>query len=206
LKLNLLHSKALLIVLVAVLAVVLVVASPAIQKALVYPQTEFYTEFWLLGPNQKAENYPYNITANSAYTVYLGISNHLGSPANYQVEVKFRNQTQIGPSSINFTCSPQPSLYSFDVSVENNQTLEMPVVFQLNYAAEGANVYFNQLTINNHPLSLNGYTSSWNSTYSEFFGKLIFELWIYNSTTSSYQYHQRYVDLKLNMTSLAGYP
>jgi uncharacterized membrane protein len=202
LKANSIQSKAsLIIVVAAVLA--LLIASPALQHLLVYPQTEFFTEFWLADLNHKAENYPYNITANSDYTVYLGISNHLGSSANYQVQVKFRNQTQIGPNTFDFTSSPQPSLYNFDVSAADNQTVEMPIVFQFKYTAaeEGTIVYFNQLTINSVQVNLNGYTSSWNSTNNDFFGKLIFELWLYNSTTNNFQYNERYVDLRLNMTS-----
>jgi hypothetical protein len=33
-----------------------------------------------------------------------------------------------------------------------------------------------------------------------FFGHLFFETWIYNSTTSVFQYHARFVSLRLNMT------
>jgi len=33
-----------------------------------------------------------------------------------------------------------------------------------------------------------------------FFGYLFFETWIYNSTTSSFNYHDRFVSLRLNMT------
>ncbi|MEA2089984.1 MAG: hypothetical protein U9O89_04415, partial [Thermoproteota archaeon] len=54
-------------VVVGVLA--LVVASPALSRLLVLPRTEFFTELWILGPNRKAEGYPYNITSNQEYKV-----------------------------------------------------------------------------------------------------------------------------------------
>ena len=81
----------------AVLA--LLVASPALQQVLVYPRTEFFTELSLLGPWSMAENYPYNITNGENYSVFLGVANQLGSCAYYQVEVKFRNETQSAPDS-----------------------------------------------------------------------------------------------------------
>jgi hypothetical protein len=47
-SLNLQQYKALWIVVTAVLA--LLVSSPAMTRVLVYPQTSFFTEVWLLGP------------------------------------------------------------------------------------------------------------------------------------------------------------
>ena len=105
---NLTQYKALFIVVTAVLA--LLVASPALQRVLVYPRTEFFTELSLLGPGHVAENYPYNITSGETYSVFLGVGNQLGSCAYYQVEVKFRNETQSAPDSFSRTASSLPSL------------------------------------------------------------------------------------------------
>ena len=69
--------KALFILVSAVLA--LLVASPALQKVLVYPQTDFFTEVWMLGPGHLAESYPHNVTTGESYKVFLGLANHLGS-------------------------------------------------------------------------------------------------------------------------------
>jgi hypothetical protein len=63
---------------------------------------------------------------------------------------------------------------------------------------------FDSLKLNSATLNLHGYSSDWDFQKNEFFGNLIFELWIYNSTIGSFQYNQRFVDLKLNMTS-AGF-
>jgi len=49
-------------------------------------------------------------------------------------------------------------------------------------------------------LDLSGYVSGWNATRSEFYGNLFFETWIYNGTTESFQYHERFVGLRFNMT------
>ena len=225
---NLTQYKALFFVATAILA--LLVVSPALQRVLVFPQTEFFTEISLLGPSHTAENYPHNITRGENYSVDLGVSNRLGSCAYYQVEVKFRNETQSGPNSFNHTSSSLPSLNNLNLFVADKESLEVPINFAFDYSfrnvsrtvynnitlpevsgqnatfelrAENITILqanFDTLNFNGEALSLQGYTSDWNSKINSFFGNLIFEVWIYNGTAGVFQYHERYVDLKLNMT------
>lgn len=224
---DLLQYKTLFLVVTGVLA--LLVASPVLQKILVYPQTEFFTEMWLLGPEHTAENYPHNITNNGEYSAFLGVANHLGSCAYYVVEVKFRNQTQSGPDSFNRTHSSLESLYSVNFFVPDGGTWEMPLTFSLDYSFDevtriiyrnvsstdsyGNVTYqlvgydvtlgranFGSLRLNDATVSLQGLSSDFDSQTREFFGNLVFELWIYDAPTSSFVYHERYVDLKFNMT------
>jgi hypothetical protein len=187
-------------IVVGVLA--LLVASPVLQRLLVYPQTEFFTEMWLLGPEHRAENYPFNITRNENYNVFLGVANHLGHGAYYVVQVKFRNLTQSGADSFNRTSSSLPSLYNITAIVADKETLEIPIVFSFDYAYNEnlLQVNFNRLMFNNVALNLNGYSTAWDLQTNRFFGNLFFELWIYNDTIGTFQYHERYTDLKLNMT------
>lgn len=204
---NLTKYKALFIAVTAVLA--LLVASPALQRVLVYPRTEFFTELSLLGPGHMAENYPYDITRNDNYTIFLGVSNQLGYCAYYQVEVKFRNETQSAPDSFNRTPSSLPSLYNLTAFVADRESLEIPVNFAFDYSfrsVTAANITllqanFNSLSVNGETLNLQGYSSDWNPQTNVFFGNLVFELWMYNSTFGNFQYNERFVDLNLNMTS-----
>ena len=196
---NLENHKIVYVVVTAILA--LLVASPALQHFLVYPQTEYFSELWLLGPNQQAENYPYNITQNQDYHVFMGISNHLGSCGYYLVQVKFHNQNMSGPDSFQRTPSSLPTLYSFNVVVADKQTVQMPIDFSFGYNLVDSQINFNRLTINNAQINLNGYSTTWNSINNDYYGKLVFELWLYNSTLGSFQYHERFVDLRLNMTA-----
>jgi uncharacterized membrane protein len=199
---DLTQYKALFIVVTAILA--LLVASPALQRILVYPRTEFFTELSLQGPGHMAENYPYNITNGENYSVFLGIANQLGSSTYYQVEVKFRNETQSAPASFNRTPSNLPSLYNFNVVVADEESLLIPVNFAFNYHFQNvAQVDFDSLNFNGETLNLQGYSSSWNPQNRVFYGNLIFELWLYNGAVGSFQYHERFVDLKFNMTSSA---
>ena len=64
---------------------VLLIASPAIAGAIRLPGGEQFSELYLLGPNQMAENYPYNIAVGQNYSVYVNVGNHLGSSAYYVI-------------------------------------------------------------------------------------------------------------------------
>jgi hypothetical protein len=193
--------------LTVVAIVALLVASPALSRVLVYPRTEFFTELWLLGSSHMAQNYPYNIMRNQNYSVYLGIGNHLGYTSYYLIEVKFRNRTQSAPTSFgpisNRTPSSLPSLFNITAFVSDQSTWELRLTFSINYSYNRSvsRVEFRSLTLNNVVLDLTNYLASWDSVNRGFFGNLFFELWLYNAT-SGFQYHQRFVTLRLNMTGV----
>jgi hypothetical protein len=187
---------------VAIGILTLLVASPALSRLLVYPRTEFFTEMWLLGPNHKAEGYPFNVSRGQSYSVFLGIGNHLGYCAYYVVEVKFRNQTQSAPNSFNRTSSSLPSLFSIPAFVADQGTWELPVTFSFDYTYNETltRVDLYKMTLNGVELDMRNYTIAWDSKNNGFLGNLFFELWIYNATTSSFRYHERSVGLWFNMT------
>lgn len=207
--------KVLLLIVIAVSA--LLVASPALQRLLVYPQTEFFTELGLLGPGHSTENYPYNITQGQTYRVSLEITNHLGSCAYYQVYVKFRNQTQSAPDNFNRTSSSLPSLYNINAFVADKEVWELPINFSFEYTTSNVTVVenngtlvqrlpqvdFRSLRLNGADLNLENCVSLWDPQSNEFYGQLVFELWIYNSTLNQFEYNERFVDLRLNMTASA---
>jgi len=224
---NLTQYKALFILVTAVLA--LLVASPSLQHVLVYPRSEFFTEISLLGQEHMAQDYPYNITNNTNYRIFLDVTNQLGFCSYYQIQVKFRNETQSAPNNFNRTSSSLPSLYNLNFFVADRENLELPINFVFKYSfhdksqteytnvtvsqeprkndtfvgAESLNLLqanFDNLKINGEILNLKGYTSDWNSQKNIFYGNLVFELWIYNSTAGVFQYNERFVDLKFNMT------
>ncbi len=205
---NLKQHKTLFVIIAGVLALFLV--SPLLQQVLVLPQTEFFTEFWLLGPQHTGENYPHNVTSGGEYTVFLGVKNNLGSSANYVIEVKFRNQTQSSPDSFNRTYSSLEPVYRVAFSVADNGTWEMPLYFSLEYnfnevtrIAENVvleRVNFERLKLNDVTVNLKGLSSDFDPMTHAFYGNLVFELWIHDFQTNRLVYHERYVDLKLNMT------
>jgi uncharacterized membrane protein len=187
---------------VVVAIVALLVASPAFSRALVYPRTEFFTEMWLLGSGHMAEGYPFNISRGQSYQVYLGIGNQLSYCAYYLVEVKFRNESQPAPDSFNRTSSSLPSLFNVTAFVADEGSWELPVTVSFDYGfnQSGLEVEFRNMRFNDVVLDLGGLKSAWNATTIKFYGDLLFELYLFDATSSSFQYHERYVDLKLNMT------
>ena len=189
-----------LLVAVTVMAA-LAVGSPALQRILVYPQSESYTELWLLGPGHLAGGVPYNVISGQSYNLYLGIANHLGEAEYYSIQVKFRNQSQSGPDGLNGTSSSLAPLYTLNVFVADKEGWELPVAFSLDFSYDETHslIRFNKLMFNSADLDLTGLETSWDPSRRAFFGNLIFELWIYNSTVGGFQYHERYVDLKFNM-------
>jgi hypothetical protein len=180
----------------------LLVASPALSRLLVWPRTEFFTEMWLLGPNHMAEGLPYDVSSGKNYSVFLGVGNRLGHVAYYRVSVKFRNQTQPAADPFKRTFSSLPALYNFSLFVPDEQVIELPLTFSLNYSynATLARVEFSSLRLNGEVLSLTDYTAAWNSTRRESICNLFFEAWIYNATVGDFRYHERFLSLRLNMT------
>lgn len=198
---KLLKLKVLVIVVTTVLA--LFVASPALQRLINSPQTSFYTEMWLLDSAHTANNYPSNILQGQNYTVYLDIANHLGNISYYVVEVKLRNDVMPYAGSFDNIPVNLPSLCNLTAFVPNKSTLEMPITFSFTYNVNSAHsqVNFNQLTLNEAVLNLNGYSTTYRTHMpTGFFGNLYFELWLYNNTSNQFQYNDRYVNLPLNMT------
>ncbi len=194
-------ARILLIVGTSILA--LFVASPAIQRLIAAPQSEFYTELWLLDSNHTVENYPSNLVRNNNYTVFLGIRNHLSYCGYYVVEVKFRNATLPDPNAFIHNPNDVKSIYNITLIVPDKGDWEMPVTFSFDYSFNPSlrQVNFNHLILDDVTLDLRAYASTWDSQYNGFYGNLFFELWLYNSTAGDFQYNNRYVSLPMNMTA-----
>ncbi len=91
----------------------LLIASPAIAGAIRPPSEEQFSELYLLGPNQMAQNYPSNIAIGQNYSVYVNVANHLGSSTYYVLYVKLANATDQLPNTTLGTPSPLAPLYEY---------------------------------------------------------------------------------------------
>lgn len=193
--------KTLLLVVMVVLA--LFVASPAIQQLVVVPQTTYLTELSIFGSDHNA-TYPYNITVGQNYPLYINVENHLGSCAYYQLEVKFRNQTQSAPDTFNRTSSDLSSLGNISLMVANNEALQLPIDISFQYQLDGSNINqvdMQAVSVNGFSLSVSPTTIAWDPQKTAYLGNLFFELWVFNDAANAFQYNQRYVSLWLNMTT-----
>jgi len=162
---------------------------------------ERFSELWLLGPNHMAEDYPFNVGVNETYRVFAGVGNHMGSSSYYLVYAKFRNQTQPVPDVMASEPSSLPSLCEFRFFVADGETWESLLTFAFqNVSLQGDSVLVGNVSINDATFSVNSY-SMWDSENQGFYYQLFFELWLYDITSRSFQYHNRFVGIWLNMTS-----
>ena len=189
-----------LIFVAAALIGVLLIASPAIAGTIRLPEGERFSELYLLGPSQMAENYPSNIAVGENYSVYVNVGNHLGSSAYYALYVKLGNQTDQLPNATRGTPSPLAPLYEYRFSVPDSTNWQSLLTFQVSDATiKGINSQINSLQINDVAFNVDK-SAVWDSNSSKFVYRLFFELWLYNTQTGSVEFNNRYVSLQLNLT------
>jgi len=179
---------------------VLLFASPTISLLVKPPAGQEFSELYILGPNHTFENTPFNIKANVTYSVYLGVVNNMGSSCYYTCFVKVANETESLPDATLGTPSSLPALYEFNTLLSDGGTWEVPLTFQVNeltFADEMSQL--SSITINGIEFPVNQ-ISAWNSDNAGYYYNLFVELWIFNSTLGISQYHNRFVNLNLNMT------
>lgn len=192
--------KSVVLIVTAVLA--LFAASPALQRVSLTQQSVHLTELSILGSYDNA-TYPVNVTSGQSYQLHITVDNHLGSLAYYVIEVKFRNQTQSAPDSFAKSDSNLPSLGDFTFCLADGQSLELPVTVALNYDPDlyvANQLDMQNVKVNGFQLSTGQTTIAYDTQRGGYYGNLFFELWLFNDTTNSFQYNQRYVSLWLNMT------
>ena len=178
------------------LALILLATTPTLALFIHIPSSsEEFSELWLLGQGHKAEDYPFNVRIIENYSVYVGVGNHLGYSAYYRIDVKFRNQTQPLPNSTNSMPSSLNSTYEFQFFVADGKTWESLVTFSL----QGERTFINSVLIGDIAFPVNS-SSTRDQERNGFYYQLFFELWLYNMTAQSFQYHNRFVSLWLNVT------
>jgi len=184
------------------LVLMLIGAAPALSLVIAFPGgSERFSELWLLGPNHLMEDYPFNVKVNESYSVFVGVGNHLGVSSYYLVYVKFRNQTEPLPNVTASEPSPLVPLYEFRAFAADGDAWEKPLTFGVLEASRGnGSLLVNRLFINNVVFVVNASTR-WDSEYRGFYYQLFFELWLYNMASQSFQYHDRFVGIWLNVTS-----
>lgn len=184
------------------LALVLLAVSPGLSLIVSsFPRGgESFSELWLLGPDHMAENFPFDVQAGEEISLFLGVGNHLGHSGYYLVYVKFRNQTQLLPSSNSSEPSSLPSIHEFQFLLADGDVWETPVTFEiLDASVEGDSMIVESVSVNDRGFQVDC-SSTWGAENSGFYFQLFFELYVYNSERSSFQFHDRFVGIWLNMS------
>jgi uncharacterized membrane protein len=186
---------------VVTLGLALIAASPAL--ALVVPfggGSESFSEFWLLGPNHAAEDYPFNVSAGEMYSVFVGVGNHMGSSEYYRVYVKFRNSTQSLPDSKSGVPSSLSPVYEYQFFVGADEVWESPISFGFgDMVVEGDVLSVGEIVVDGGAFSVDVF-AVWDSEREGYFFQLFFELWRYDLDSRSFKFGGRFVGLWLNMT------
>jgi len=186
---------------VATLVLTLVAAYPVI--AIVMPfqgDSEQFSEFWLLGPDHIAENYPFNVSADEMYTIFVDLANHMGCSEYYLVNVKFRSITQSIPELANSQPSSLTTLHEFQFVVDAENVWESTVNFGFqDVSIEGDITNVGNVIINGKVFPVDASTR-WDFENSGFYFQLFFELWHYDVALKSFRFDNQFVGIWLNMT------
>ena len=178
----------------------LIVLSPTLAMVIQVPGGERFSELWILGPGHMAEDYPFNVAANEVYKVYLGIGNHMIGLEYYKVNVKFRNQTEPVPDAFNGTPSTLDSLLEYRFLLRDKEIWEKEILFSFeDVSFEGNMCRVSKLVIDGYALDVDK-VAVWDEESGGLYCQLFFELWLYDAAVSSFQYHNRFVGIWLNMT------
>lgn len=102
-----------------ILIIILIAAAAATIYLIVNPNPgEKFTEFYILGSNGKASDYPTNLTVGETGKVIVGIINHEQSTTSYNLIIKLNNQT----------------VQNETITLLNNEKKEIPVTFKVSSA------------------------------------------------------------------------
>ena len=179
---------------------VLLFASPTIALFVSAPVGEQFSVIYVLGPNHTFDNLPFNVKAGIVYSVYLGVTNYMGSSNYYTCSVKLASPNDSLPNQKLGTPSSLPTLYQYKTFLRDGGTWEVPLTFEINSVtfANGAST-ISDITINGLDYAVNK-NSVYDSSRSGYYYNLIVELSLYNSTLNSLIYNGRFVSLNLNVT------
>jgi hypothetical protein len=113
------------------MALTVILVATIILSALVYvvvtpKQGDKFTEFYILGPNGKAYDYPTSVASGQNSTVIVGIVNHEYVTVNCTMRMAIQNS----------------KLSSRYLRLDHNQTWESPVVYKLHRVGDNQKLEF----------------------------------------------------------------
>ncbi len=113
---------------------VLILIGTVAYVALVPPEKEPFTEFYILGADRMAENFKTNYIQGESGTYIIGIANNEYETMNYTMEVRLENKTLPLPENLQ------------NIKLDHNTTLEEPV--EITPSIEGKNMKLEFLLFN----------------------------------------------------------
>lgn len=179
----------------------LVAASPMLGVVMPMGNSERFSEFWLLGPDHLAEDYPFTVGVGEVYSVFIGVGNHMENSEYYMVHMKFSNSTKFLPDILDGVPSSLPNLYDFRFFAGDDEACESAVTFEFeDVTIEDDTVVVGSIAINGVSLPVVA-SADWDSENQGYFFELFFELWRYDVESDDFMFDNRYVGLRLNITA-----
>ncbi|MCK9441063.1 MAG: DUF1616 domain-containing protein [Methanothrix sp.] len=132
--------------LTVILIVTIFLSIAALVYVIVTPkQGEKFTEFYILGPDGKAYDYPTSVLAGNESTVIVGVVNHEYSIVNYTMSISLNNTPVNNTTSKDNFRDDFSFIYpilSMNLTLLHNETWEKPVTYVLNHTGEGQKLEF----------------------------------------------------------------
>jgi len=178
----------------------MIILSPTVALLVRLPESERFSELYVLGPWHMAESYPFNISGDETCRLYLGVSNHMGDLESYLVSVKFRNQTESLPNSADGLPSELDPLFEYRFALGRRGVWERNLSFSVGNISRSGNLSRVSSLIVEDDMVTVGKVTEWDVQNHGFLYQLFFELWRYDADASSYQYDNRFVGIWLNVT------
>lgn len=117
------------------LAISILALVGAVAYTIIVPYEQYpFTEFYILGPEGKADNYTTEYIQGESGTVIVGITNHELRTVNYTVDVRLENKSLALPENLRH------------IRLEDNATLEQPL--EITPSIEGKNMELQFLLFN----------------------------------------------------------
>ncbi len=177
---------------------VLLFSFPALTMLRSSAQESFST-IYILGPDHLTNSIPSEVELGTSYTTYLGVKNHLGYVANYVCLVKLANDGDVLPDSELGSFSTLPTLYKFNLFLDDGQNWEKPLIFQFNNASYfSSHAVLESITINGEDFFVNKPSQIDLNSSSYYYG-IIVELWALNESTMTYEYLNQFIFFYLNL-------
>jgi hypothetical protein len=197
-----LNAEYLRLIYVAICGVLIfIILSPTLVLFVDVPQGEKFSELYVLGQDRTFESIPSDISIGTEYKVIVGIGNHMRDVEYYSVRFKLRNQTDVsndvqsgGPSSVD-------AVEDYRFFLANGGVREADFVFAFEDVSISGNVgRVSVLSINSRLFNVNKIANEGNEDKG-FLYQMLFELWIFNTTTLNFQFHDRSSWFWVNVTS-----
>jgi len=178
-----------------------IILAPTLYAFIPFPGGDKFSELWLLGSNHLIENGKHEVSANKPFSVYLGVANHMGDLEFYKVHVKLGSLSDPLPDRAAGLPSPLETILERNLFLGDDENSEEEIILSFeNMSFDGDTCRISRLSIDDRDVLVNKIVRR-DELEGEFYCQLIFELWIYNTTTFNFQFHNRAVWLWLNLNN-----